>query len=343
MNYSTQHWRAYFDDLGINPFFVESYLFFIEECLSRGIPPIFELDHLSLLLGRTKGHLGAMIHATPSYYREFRIKKRTGGTRKIVTPLPSLLECQRWIATHVLGPLPTSVCATGYKKNSSIKRNAILHCNRDILAKLDVVDFFGSIKVDRVVALFTRLGYPRNVAYALARLCTLNGKLPQGAATSPMIANLICAKMDDQLYRFCRKRGLRYTRYSDDIAISGRNISKSDLRYVHEVLESYGFQSNKDKFRILNAGDKKIVTGLDITTGAPRPTREFRRQLSKDIYFAWSAGLEAHLSRERIFHPRYLESLRGRLEFWRWVEPDNPQIAKHNSRLSEIEKAATVF
>jgi len=248
MKYSTQHWKSYLDDLGINPFFVESYLTYVEQCFERQIPPIFELDHLGLLLGREKGHLGAMIHATRTYYREFRIKKRSGGTRQIVTPLPSLLECQRWIAQNSLTPLPTSICATGYKKHSSIKRNAELHCNRKIVVKLDISDFFGSITFDRVMALYVNLGYPRNVAFALSRLCCLDGTLPQGAATSPVLANLVCKRMDDQFYRFCRKRGLRYTRYSDDIAISGNKITDSDLRYAHAVSYTH-LRAHEDRTR----------------------------------------------------------------------------------------------
>lgn len=339
---SEQHWRSYYDDIGLNPLFAELYNKFIADCIAQDIPPIFELEHLSQLVGVNIDELTSMIFGTESFYREFRIRKRSGGSRKISAPYPSLLRVQRWIKEEILEKFDLSICATGYTKQGGIIENAKRHCNRDVLVKLDIVDFFPAIELDRVVHLFVQMGYPRNVSFFLARLCTLKGSLPQGAATSPAISNLICRKMDDFFYEYCRTNRLRYTRYSDDICISGKVVSKSNIRRAFEIIEGYGFRVNQQKFRILYKGSRKIVTGLDITHGRIRVPRSFRRDLSQDIYFVWTAGLEMHLARERIFDPNYIDALRGRLNFWKQIEPDNQQMKKCDERLTQIEKVGRV-
>jgi len=336
------HWRSYYDDIGLNPLFAELYNKFVSDCIASDIPPIFEFDHLSQLVGVGPEEISSMVFGTESFYREFKIRKRSGGTRKISAPYPSLLRVQRWIKEHILEKLELSICATGYTKFGGIVENAKRHCNRNILIKLDIVDFFPSIEIDRVVHLFVKIGYPRNVSFLLARLCTLKGSLPQGAATSPLISNLISKKMDDDFYRYCRKNRLRYTRYSDDICISGKVISNSHIRQAFEIIEAYGFELNRKKFRILGKGTRKVVTGIDITHGKLRVPRSFRRKLSQDIYFVWTAGLEMHLARERIFSPNYLEVLRGRLNFWKQIEPVNSQMQKCDERLTQLEKLGHV-
>lgn len=337
------YWRAYYEDIGLNPSFAIAYSDYVARCIASDIPPIFEFEHLSLLLGLETADLYAMVYGTKKFYRNFRIKKRSGGSRQISAPYPSLLRVQRWIKENILDKFDLSVCATGYNRKGGIFENAKIHCGRDILVKIDLKDFFPSIDFDRIVHLFVGFGYPRNVSFFLARLCTLDAVLPQGAATSPQISNLICKRMDDYFFSYCRKKRLRYSRYSDDICISGKSISNSDLRQAFEIIEGYGFTVNTDKFRVCGRGAKKVVTGIDITHGTLRVPRPFRRQLSQDIYFVWTAGLPMHLARERIFNPNYLDALQGRLNFWKMVEPTNAQMLKCEERLMQVRKSGQVL
>lgn len=277
-----------------------------------------------------------MIFGTDCFYRNFKLRKRSGGFRTISAPFPSLLDVQRWINFQILSKIKVSICATGFRPKKSIATNAKLHCGRDELIKIDIKEFFPSIGIRRIIHIFRELGYPENVSFALARLCCLNDQLPQGSAASPALANIVCRKLDLRLYRLARKNKLRYTRYADDIVISGQSINKSTIRLVFEIIEEEGFEINSEKIRFLGMSDKKIVTGLDITSGTPRVTRRFRRELKKDIYFVWTSGLATHLSRRRIFSPNYLAHLAGRLRFWATIEPDCKQMLMCKKRLEDI-------
>lgn len=337
MNFSTINaWERYFREIGIRKDLSEAYMPFVRSCIEHRIPPIFENEHLALLLGRDVGTLMSMVEGTESFYRTFRIRKRSGGTREIRAPYPSLLEVQRWINEHILKTVKLPNCVTGFREKYSILDNARMHCGRDELVKIDLENFFPSINFRRIMFVFTNLGYPQNVAYTLSKLCSLDDQLPQGAATSPTLSNIICGSMDRHFYKICRKHRLRYTRYADDIAVSGKVVPQGIRRLLFEIIDSEGFKINESKVRFLKAGDRKIVTGLDITSGKPRVTRKFRRELKKDVYFVWSAGLSTHVARRKIFAPNYIDHLEGRVQFWASVEPDNVQMKKTLERVEHL-------
>lgn len=330
-------WESYYQDIGLPNELRSTYVDYVEELSEKKIPPIFEDIHLSQLLGLAHEDLNAMVHGTYKFYREFSIKKRTGGSRIIRSPYPSLLAVQRWILENILCRCKISNCATGFRKNYSILNNALIHCNRDELIKLDLKDFFPSISFRRVIWLFINLGYPENVAFCLARLCTLDDQLPQGAATSPAISNIICNRLDQRLLSFSRLNKLRYTRYADDMVFSGKKASIEHARKITGFILHEGFQINDKKTRLVQKSDRKIVTGLDITSGKPRVLRRFRREIMKDVYFVWSSGLENHVARRKIFDPNYISHLEGRVRFWQSIEPNNKQMLKTLSRVKILQ------
>ncbi|WP_170791385.1 reverse transcriptase family protein [Ruegeria lacuscaerulensis] len=332
----TQVWESYFEEIGLDTELSAKYIPYIARCADAKIPPIFEQDHLAQLLGLELPMMLSMVFGTKSFYRSFSIPKRSGGRREIVAPYPSLLEAQRWIAENILDSVKVSVCATGFRRGKSILDNARLHCERDQILKIDIKDFFPSISFQRIMRVFTSIGYPNEVAYLLSKICTLGDSLPQGAATSPTLSNIVCRRMDVRFYKVCKRHRLRYTRYADDIAVSGKSIPSGIARLFFEIIEDEGFEVNQQKVRFLGKADRKIITGLDITSGVPRVPRKFRRELKKDVYFVWSAGLSTHVSRRKIFNPQYIDHLMGRIEFWRQVEPECVQLATVQRRVNEI-------
>lgn len=336
--YSIADWKLYFNNIGLKEELSAQYVDFLGGFFEKGIPPIFEHEHLALLLATNVEDLLAKVASPHSFYRIFRIKKRAGGFRQISAPYPSLLMHQRWINNKILSKVTLSKCATGYRSDYSILDNAKLHCGRDTLIKLDLKDFFPSIEFRRVMSVFIELGYPDNVAYFLSKICTLAGELPQGAASSPALSNIISRKMDYRFYELCRQNRLRYTRYADDISISGKSIPNWAIRLFFEIIRDEGFVVNEEKTRFLTLGDKKIVTGLDITSGTPRVPRRFRRELQKDVYFVWSAGLATHVSRRKLFVPNYIEQLNGRVQFWASIEPSSNQMKKTRRRVQQLKE-----
>lgn len=336
--FSPESWEKYYTEIGLDRVTQEQYLIYVRNCYKNKIPPIFELEHLSLLVGIEYIELRSMIFGTHRFYRKFKIRKKRGGFREISAPLPSLLSVQQWINENILSKVKISICATGFRPRKSILTNAKIHCNRRTILKVDLSDFFPSIDIRRVIGVFRELGYPANVAVAMARLCCENGKLPQGSAASPALANIICRGLDLRLYQLSKKNKLRYTRYADDIALSGDKIAPGIRKLIFEIISDEGFKINNEKIRFLDEDDSKIITGLDISSGTPRVTRSYRRDLKRDIYFVWSSGLANHLSRRRIFEPNYLEVLSGRLRFWEFIEPQSTQMLQCKSRLSETFK-----
>ncbi len=155
---------------------LESYAIRLE---ANKVPVIFDYNHLSLLLGYNTTILFAISNAPHQFYRTFTIPKKSGALRKIDEPLPSLKQIQRFILDNILANVEISKASKAFSTNSNIKKNARIHLRQPMILKLDVKDFFPSIKLARVFDAFYQLGYTNSLSMLLARLCCLNDGLPQ--------------------------------------------------------------------------------------------------------------------------------------------------------------------
>ena len=329
-------WRKLFSESGIIPELADNYIEYARSMLSRGLPPIFEFDHLCGLLGRTPRYLASVVNGSYAHYRSFSIPKRTGGKRKIYAPYPALLECQRWIKSAILDHIHPHDCAHGYVCNRSIITNAKVHLGTRCLLKADIEDFFPSIPIARVIRLFMEIGYPHNVAVYLSKICCLEESLPQGAATSPSISNLICRHLDTRLSSLARIASLNYTRYADDIAFSGDRISPALIATVGDILEDEGFRINSRKTRLIGPGQRKIIAGVSISTGKILLPRETKRSVRNEVYHLLDKGIRSHVARKKIRNPLYIESIIGKLAFWLLVEPQCKFATDHMPKVAAL-------
>jgi RNA-directed DNA polymerase len=236
-------------------------------------------------------------------YRTFEIPKRRGGTRVISAPANNLKILQKKI-NYVLRLVyrPKGV-AHGFSVNKSIVSNAASHANRRYVLNVDLKDFFGSINFGRVRGMLMArpYGLGHGAATILAQLCTFNNVLPQGAPSSPIITNMICAKMDSELKKLASTYRCRYTRYVDDITFSTslrafpEALARLDVtggtrkvvageELVKDIEES-GFAINPEKVRLQAATERQEVTGLVANRFANVP-RSYIRQLGGLIH-AW--------------------------------------------------------
>ncbi len=163
---------------------------------------------------------------------------------------------------------------------------------------------------------------PANAATVLAQICCFNGILPQGAPTSPVVSNMICAKLDSELLRLARRLRCTYTRYADDITISttrnrlpaaiGRLLhgDESTVAEIGDALQSIiatnGFAINSSKTRIQGKGTRKEVTGL-IVNESPNVKRKYVRQLRAITHAIERYGVK---ETERVFHANYYRKAR---------------------------------
>lgn len=237
------------------------------------------LHDLSELLGLCEFDLRRLIFHSHEYYRQFRRRKKSGGFRTITAPARVLKEVQRAIVEQLLRELPLPDACTGFRQGFSILHNALPHAGKRFVFNTDIESFFPSITAERVIGLFSSLGYPRRIALALARLTTFNNVLPQGAPTSPFIANLICRQLDRRLGGFCSSKEWKYTRYCDDITISGNDLfSLKDVHAVRRIISSEGFEVNASKTRLRRRNASQVVTGL-VVNEHPNISRQQRRVL----------------------------------------------------------------
>jgi RNA-directed DNA polymerase len=323
-----KEWQATLADAGVSEQYRERYLAYVERMLKSGVPPIFEFRHLARLLGRTPQYLASVVNSPESHYRTFAIPKRSGGVRRIDAPYPALLECQQWINSMILARARVHHAAYGFVRRRSIKENAGRHLGRGDILKMDLRDFFPGIGLSRVIHVFRSFGYPRNVAVYLAKICCFNDVLPQGAATSPSLSNTIAWALDYRLSKLCTTFELNYSRYADDLTFSGKSIPIRFVKYVTEIVCDCGFSVNETKTRRLRGSKRRIVTGLNVGESRLTLPKPLKRQLRQEVHFIQRFGILSHLSRRRNRNPYYLQSLLGKVLYWKWIEPDNSFVAR---------------
>jgi len=317
---------------------IARYTGYFDKLEKRDLPIILSFRHLADIVGLPASRLGAMSYATDRFYRTFQIPKRSGGMREIAAPLPDLSAVQRWIAANILRSLSVDLSAavTAYTPGRSIIDHVECHLSSAQLLKLDLRDFFPSISTARVCQLFVEAGYTLAVARTLAALSTMHGSLPQGAPSSPLISNLVLDTFDRSVSSLCSSRGLNYTRYADDIVISGDQLG--DIQDGVSLLASdNGFKLNYKKVKAYTAPDEpRFVTGLMIKNGRVRLPKASRRRIRAQTHYyirlldrVISDEGNGRLSDFRQLHVAdsfddilFPDRLLGRLQFWAWIEAD---------------------
>ena len=257
----------------------EAELQLFQQLVDGDVPPLISTQVLSLILGVSHKLLWAMASVPNQYYRRFQIAKRNGGTRDIATPRVFLKVVQRWILLNILYRRTLPPFVTGFVPGRGLMANASFHVGRKYLVKIDVQDFFPSIGLRQVESVYSTFGFPDKVVKLLTKLSLLQGELPQGAPTSPQIANLVFLPCDEQIKAVSDQYGVAYSRYADDLTFSSDvRISDGFVREVIRLIESRSFHINRQKSRSLRPGQRLMTTGMVVNVKT-HPLRELRRQL----------------------------------------------------------------
>jgi retron-type reverse transcriptase len=253
------------------------------------------------------GMPGRSLRALAGEYTEFTIPKRTGGMRKIAAPKPELKKVQSVILRRILAKLRAHDAAMAFERRRSIVTHARAHAKKAVVVRIDVKDFFGSIREKRVRAFFMAIGWEKDAAALLTELCTYRGVLPQGAPTSPRLANLVSHQMDARLSGLAKKRGAVYTRYADDLTFSFESDAGDRVLVgaTELILRDYDLQIHmKKKLRIRRRHQQQLVTGLVVNDGVrmPRRTRRWLRAVEHHLKTGKTATLsEAQMAGWRAF------------------------------------------
>ncbi|HLK27237.1 MAG TPA: reverse transcriptase family protein [Puia sp.] len=335
-------WNDFFSEKGLEKKIKDSYISYIKKLLDNNVPIIFEFNHLALLLGRQKKYLASVVNSPSAHYRSFYIPKRKGGEREITAPYPALLEMQYWIFHNILKQISVDSSAHGFVYKKSILTNARIHAGEKELLKIDLLNFFPSINLNRIIYVFKSLGYPNEICYYLAAICSYNGYLPQGAPTSPYLSNIIAKQLDKRLINFSKKYDLKYSRYADDLTFSGKSIPSIMIEYIAKIIQDEGFEMNLGKTRLYKTAGKRIVTGISVLKKEIKLPRNYKRDLKQDLFFIFKYGLPSHIAKKKIRKANYLLSLIGKVSFWLSIEPDDLFAIKAKEELLKIHNSLEI-
>jgi len=307
------------------------------------LPGFHTPEQLANWLGIPLGRLAWLVHRFSDNSRpetegeahyHFRwLAKRRGGHRLIESPKQMIKSVQHKILAEILDLVPPHPAAHGFAAGRSIVTNATPHVNQALLLKFDLADFYATVTFGRVTALFRSLGYSREASIWLARLTTsalpanipflrqepsavlpyLRRHLPQGAPTSPALANLSAYSLDVRLAGLARAFSASYTRYADDLTFSGPAEFSRSLRdfipLVSQIIRQERFRVNRAKRQVLRANRALVVTGVVVNRKVNVPRRQFDRLKA----VLTNCIREGPSTQNRAGHPKFAAHLRGRI------------------------------
>jgi hypothetical protein len=301
-----------------------------------------DLKRLGARLGQGK------IDSPLSHYHYRILSKNFGSIRVIEAPKPKLKELQQKILKEILNNIPSHSAAHGFVAGRSIKTFASAHVGKCVVLRMDLKDFFPSISCARVQAFFRIAGYPEPVADLLGGICTnaapralwsklprgiepaLLGEirnlyswrhLPQGAPTSPALANLCAYRVDCRLQGLADSMGAAYSRYADDLAFSGdKGFERCVERFATQaasILLEEGFNVHHRKTRFMRQGVRQYLAGVVVNEKLNVVRDDFDR-LKAILTNCVRHGAD---SQNREAHPNFRLHLAGRVGFVEMVNP----------------------
>lgn len=285
---------------------------------------------------------GSESHFLLSHYTTRILAKPYGAVRLVEAPKQRLKSIQQQILHEILAPIPLHPAVHGFRKGRSIVTFASPHTSREAVLRLDLENFFPSISGPRIQALFRTLGYPEPVADLLGGLCTTTAPravwrntgcelsahelrraralyarphLPQGAPTSPALANLCAFRLDRRIDGLARAAGVAYTRYADDLAFSGdaqfARMADRFTRHVTAIISDEGFSIHSRKTRLMRPAVRQHLAGLTLNIHPNLPRRDLDRLeaiLTNCVRFGPG-------TQNRDHHPDFRRHLEGKVAF----------------------------
>ncbi len=333
----------------------------------RQLPPPFALEDLRLPALATTGDLAAWLGmelrtldwlcAWPArrrkavmFHQHYRWRvhsKPSGGVRLLAAPQAQLRCAQRQIHDGLLSQVPVHEAAMGFVRGRSVVQHARHHAGQAVVLKLDLRDFFGSVRASRVHAIFATLGYAPGVSRALTALLTCrtpealiqrllddrlidaehalrlrDPHLPQGAPSSPALANLCAFGLDVRLAALARAMGARYSRYADDLALSCDSAMLLHRRDAVEakvaaIVREESFALNHRKTRCATRAGAQRVCGVICNEHPNLPRVEFDK-LKALLHQCARDGPAAH---NAAGHADFEAQVRGRVAWACQVNP----------------------
>ncbi len=302
-----------------------------------------DLDALEVLADR-HGISRSSKDQRARHYRYSWIPKTSGGHRLVEAPKWRLRTAQRRVLDGILNHIPPHDAAHGFRKERSVITFAQQHVGRAVVVRVDLQAFFASVFGARVIGMLRTAGYPEEVSRTLAALCTHRTPadvlasapehdpidlarlraphLPQGAPTSGALANLAAYRLDVRIAGLAAKVGATYSRYADDLVLSGdRELARSAPTLVARlaaIATEEGFSLNFRKTRVMTEGARQQITGIVVNEKLSAPRTEYDR-LRAILHNCQRHG---PATQNRDGHADFRAHLRGRVA---WIQSLDPR------------------
>lgn len=239
------------------------------------------------------------------------------------------------ILTRILNKIDIPEYVHAFEKNKSIPEMAAKHVGKQVVLSVDIKDFFHSIKQAKLAEVFESYGFSEKPARTLSEVCTYQAFVPQGALTSPKIANIITAlTFGPPIAEYCRNNNLTLSIYADDVTISSTNpaLNVSDvLRFVTDAIRQAGFRVNHEKTKVMWATTRQYVCGVVVNTKTNMLKRE-RYKLRAIVHNITKNGLETEAKKNDMEPGMFASHIQGRLN---WLKQLNAGLGdKYMSKLS---------
>jgi hypothetical protein len=283
----------------------------------------------------------------PLRHYRWRALPKGDGVRLVAAPKPRLKEIQRRLLRHVLDPIPVHPAARGCVRGESVRTAVLPHVASTVVIRMDLETFFAAIPAARVWGVLFAAGLPEAVAHTITGLCTTvvplpvwrtvpvprdreahhrlglrlaAPHLPQGAPTSPALANLVAFTLDRRLAGLAERFGARYTRYVDDLTFSGgpslRAARSRFVEWATQIVRAEDFAVNERKTVVLGASGRQQVLGAVLNDHPTLPRRE-RDALRALLHNCAVHGWESQ-SRGR---PNFRDYVLGRISWATALDP----------------------
>lgn len=326
------------------------------------VPPLATTGELAKRLGLGDGELAWLADArglertAPDErlrnYHYATIARPGRAPRVIERPKHRLKSTQRQILHEILDWIPVHEAAHGFTPGRSVASHAAAHAGSHVVIRIDLQDFFASIQAGRIYGIFRSAGYPEAVAHTLTALATnvvsaafwnslprppepanltahhrlgrqlATPHLPQGAPSSPALANLAAFGLDRRLTGLAASLDTTYTRYADDLTFSGsqRLVRQAPLlrRAVADIARAEGFSVNAAKSTLVTQAGRQRVCGV-VVNRHPNLSRDEYDRLRAILH---NAPRHGPVSQNRDQLPDFRAHLLGRIS---WVAALNPQ------------------
>ncbi|MBI2381211.1 MAG: RNA-directed DNA polymerase [Gammaproteobacteria bacterium] len=218
------------------------------------------------------------------------------NSRTIYKPSQKLKEFHSFLNGFLLEHLSVNESVSfAYRKGATLLQAVVPHARSRAFYQTDLERFFDSITSDLIRSALERAATPvsdlTNHIDHILSLLTIDGKLPIGYSTSPILSNACLLGFDERLAGISKERQWIYTRYADDIIISAGD--RQTIEEASEVIESClaaelgeGFRLNPSKSKLTTIGRKVKLLGLVILpNGAIAIDRDIKNRIESWLHF----------------------------------------------------------